>query len=103
MVRNLVLVKPFACPSQSQPLARVPSHRYGKGKRTGVYGSFLLAIYNPATEEFQTISKIGTGFSEEVLEAHARKLRELEIPAPRSYYRCTDLADRTSHLFQGQF
>ena len=65
-----------------------PLPRHGKGKRTGVYGSFLLAVYNPDTEEFQTISKIGTGFSEEDLQEHSKTLRELEIPAPRSYYRC---------------
>eukprot|EP00951_Prasinocladus_malaysianus_P044609 scaffold578722_cov40-Prasinocladus_malaysianus.AAC.1 len=63
------------------------SLRHGKGKRTGFYGSFLLAIYDPEREEFQTISKIGTGFSEEDLKTHTEKLKELEISGPRSYYR----------------
>ena len=40
---------------------------YGKGKRTGVYGSFLLAVYDPDTCTFQTASKLGTGLSEEEL------------------------------------
>jgi DNA ligase 1 len=40
----------------------------GKGKRTGWYGAYLCACYNPDDEEFQTVCKIGTGFSDENLE-----------------------------------
>ena len=52
----------------------------------GVYGAYLLAIYNEDTEEFQTISKIGTGFSEKALEELATTLRGHIIEAPRPYY-----------------
>jgi len=43
---------------------------YGKGKRHGAYGAFLLAIYNSEEEEFQTVCKAGTGFSDEDLKTH---------------------------------
>ena len=56
---------------------------YGKGKRTNVYGAFLLACYNRDTEEFQTICKIGTGFSEEALQAHYETLKPLELTEAR--------------------
>lgn len=56
---------------------------HGKGKRTNVYGAFLLACYNADDEEWQTIFKIGTGFSDEDLQKHAKTLRELEIGIPR--------------------
>ncbi|PVG00774.1 putative CDC9-DNA ligase I [Serendipita vermifera] len=52
---------------------------YGKGKRTAVYGAFLLACYDADNEEWQTICKIGTGFSDEALQEHAKILKELEI------------------------
>lgn len=65
---------------------------YGKGKRTGVYGSFLLAVYDPDSENYQTISKIGTGFSEEVLRSLSEKLRDFEISEPRNYYKYGDSA-----------
>ncbi|KAG1769209.1 ATP-dependent DNA ligase [Suillus occidentalis] len=56
---------------------------YGKGKRTNVYGAFLLACFDADAEEYQTICKIGTGFSEEMLQTHWDTLRPLEITKPR--------------------
>lgn len=40
---------------------------YGKGKRTGWYGGFLLASYNENDEMFETVCKIGTGFDDSLL------------------------------------
>jgi len=56
---------------------------YGKGKRTNVYGAFLLACYDPDSEHFQTICKIGTGFSEEVLLQFYELLKPLETQVVR--------------------
>ncbi|TKY67157.1 DNA ligase 1 [Spatholobus suberectus] len=60
---------------------------HGRGKRTGVYGAFLLACYDNNNEEFQSICKIGTGFTEEVLEERSSSLRSKVIPKPKAYYR----------------
>ena len=42
---------------------------FGQGKRKGLYGAYLLAVYNSDLETYETLCKIGTGFSDEVLEA----------------------------------
>lgn len=56
---------------------------YGKGKRTNVYGAFLLACYDADGEQYQTICKIGTGFSDEALQQHYEILKPLELTKPR--------------------
>ena len=58
-----------------------------RGKRKGVYGSYLLAVYNEETEEFQTISKIGTGFSDEELISLSNQLNAFTISAPKPFYK----------------
>lgn len=58
-----------------------------RGKRKGVYGSYLLAVYNEDTEEFQTISKIGTGFSDDDLIKLSTQLNEFTIPEPKPFYK----------------
>ncbi|CCT71354.1 related to DNA ligase (ATP) [Fusarium fujikuroi IMI 58289] len=59
---------------------------YGKGKRTSVYGAFLLACYNPNSETYETVCNIGTGFSEQVLEDLHTQLSEITIDRPKPFY-----------------
>ena len=41
---------------------------FGKGRRTGNYGTLLLATYDDDDDEFTSICKVGTGFSDEDLD-----------------------------------
>ena len=41
---------------------------FGKGRRTGNYGTLLLATYNEDEDTFPSICKVGTGFSDESLD-----------------------------------
>ncbi len=55
---------------------------YGQGKRTGFYGSYLLACYNEDLERFETVCKAGTGYSDEMLELLFNKMSQHRITKP---------------------
>ena len=49
---------------------------YGKGQRAGYFGSLLMACYDPETDQFKTVCKVGSGFTEDDF----KKLDELLKP-----------------------
>ena len=59
---------------------------YGKGKRTSVYGAFLLACYNTSTESYESVCNIGTGFSEAILATLYESLSPIVIDRPKPFY-----------------
>ena len=51
----------------------------GRGRRAGMYGALLLAVYDPAADRFQTICKCGTGFSDAELAGLPARLAPLVL------------------------
>ncbi|HIQ10750.1 MAG TPA: ATP-dependent DNA ligase [Pyrodictium sp.] len=41
---------------------------YGKGRRGGRFGALLMAAYDPDTDTFKSVCKVGSGFTDEDLE-----------------------------------
>lgn len=58
---------------------------YGKGKRTGFYGGFLLGVYNDDSERIEALCKIGTGFDDSSLSRLYEQLNSHLCSAPRNY------------------
>jgi DNA ligase-1 len=51
----------------------------GHGKRTGSYGALLMASYNSESGEFETVSKLGTGFDDKTLANMTEIFKEYKI------------------------
>ena len=82
--RNWLKVKKDSLSGIGDSLDLVVLGAHGKGKRTSWYGAFLLAAYNPTTQNYETVCNIGTGFSEQILEephTHARRTRRRQSEA----------------------
>jgi DNA ligase-1 len=53
---------------------------HGRGKRAGTYGALLLAAYNPDADIFETVTKCGTGFTDEDLGKLPKMMQKHVIP-----------------------
>jgi DNA ligase-1 len=62
--------------SDTLDLVVVGAHA-GRGRRAGIYGALLLAVYDPTGDRFQTICNCGTGFSDADLAALPARLAPL--------------------------
>jgi DNA ligase-1 len=49
---------------------------HGRGKRAGTYGALLLAAYDPSSDTFETVTKCGTGFTDDDLAKLPEKLEK---------------------------
>ena len=51
---------------------------YGRGRRSGTYGALLCATYDDKNDTFQTVCKLGTGLTDEMLAELPGKLKKCE-------------------------
>ncbi len=66
---------------------------YGRGKRAGTYGALLLATYNHESDTFETVTKLGTGFTDEDLKKLPELLRNHIVPRKHSRVESSLTAD----------
>ena len=66
---------------------------HGRGKRAGTYGALLLATYNPDADTFETVTKCGTGFTDNDLADIPEMLQKHVIPRKHSRVRSMLEAD----------
>ena len=66
---------------------------WGRGKRTGGFGGFLLGCYDGDTEDIQAVCKLGTGFSEEQLDTFTQELKPDIINTKPTYVKASNAPD----------
>ena len=53
---------------------------HGRGRRSGTYGALLMAAYNKEKDVFQSVCKVGSGFTDEDLQKLPEMLEPYRIP-----------------------
>lgn len=53
---------------------------YGKGSRAGSYGSLLAAAFDPATNRYYSLTKVGAGITDALLRSLPKTLKPYVIP-----------------------
>ncbi len=61
---------------------------HGKGKRSGKYGALLCAAYNEKDDTFETLCKLGTGLTDELLEELPKKLARYKVDKKPARIQC---------------
>ncbi len=51
---------------------------HGRGRRAGRFGAYLLAVYDPTRDRFESFSKVGSGFDDAALAAMPDRLKGFE-------------------------
>jgi len=52
----------------------------GRGRRAGSYGALLMAAYDPDSDTFKTVCKLGSGFTDEDLADMPKMFAQYKIP-----------------------
>ncbi|MDI6642812.1 MAG: ATP-dependent DNA ligase [Candidatus Hodarchaeaceae archaeon] len=55
---------------------------YGKGKRAGVFGSYILAARDEESGRFQTVTRCGSGFTDKDLKELTKMFKKIQLKKP---------------------
>ncbi|KAK2986757.1 hypothetical protein RJ640_010982 [Escallonia rubra] len=67
---------------------------YGNGRKAGWYSPFLMACYNPDTEEFQSVCRVMSGFSDSFYKEMKELYSEDKIQTKKPpYYQTAEVPD----------
>jgi len=66
---------------------------YGKGRRTGVYGTYIGAVYNPENENFIAFTRFFSGITDELSKFLTRDMEKYKVEKKPKNVICEDKPD----------
>ncbi|KAK9829240.1 hypothetical protein WJX72_004715 [[Myrmecia] bisecta] len=66
---------------------------YGNGRKAGWFSPFLLAAWDPDTEEFQSVCRCMSGFTDAFYTEATARMKARQLAGPKPYYRTDECPD----------
>ena len=63
---------------------------YGKGRRTGVFGTYIGAVYDPENDVFIAFTRFFSGLTDELSESLTKNMKQYEVSMKPNYVICED-------------
>ena len=67
---------------------------YGRGRRKGVYGTYIGAVYDPENDKFEAFTRIASGWTDEIMETLKEEMKKFEIGKKHPSVICDDEPDQ---------
>ena len=66
---------------------------YGKGRRTGVYGTYIGAVYDPENDKFIAFTRFFSGLTDELSETLTKDMEQYKVNRKPTNVICEDIPD----------
>lgn len=66
---------------------------YGKGKRTGVYGTYIGALYDEKNDRFEGFTRVASGLTDEIMDSATREMKQFLVKKMPINVFCEDIPD----------
>ncbi len=66
---------------------------YGKGRRTGVYGTYIGAVYDPVNDNYKAFTRVSSGWTDEIMETLTKEMKQYELERIAPTVICEDTPD----------
>jgi DNA ligase-1 len=67
---------------------------FGRGRRKGVYGTYIGAVYDIENDKFEAFTRIASGWTDEIMETLMSKMEQYKIPRKSPDVICDDVPDQ---------
>jgi DNA ligase-1 len=66
---------------------------HGKGRRTGVYGTYIGAVYDSENDLFEAFTRVASGWTDELLDSLTKEMKQYEMEKKPNNVICNDNPD----------